>query len=190
MTVKRTGASSVKLKKPSHIIGTVWNEGDVDAPSGDVFIFEEVERGSTSITQDDPEEQTIDNEVSDNPIDTIVTQGSYKVSTMLTDLQKDLLMSMCGFFEDNKGGVCAPAGYKDRYIQLDIVYPKGEGHTALRVPKVKLASKVIIESLNEKIGSINLSGTAKDVTVTAKDGSTKVRTSFMMLPTYTLPSED
>lgn len=189
--VTATGSTAQKLKKPAYIIATLFTGAETDDsnPLGDTFVFEDIERDTTSVTQDENNSTDIERETSDTPIDNITSLGAWKVSAQLDDLQDDMLIAMMGFFKAKDGSVCAPAKYKDRFCRFDVVYEKPgeeEKYVAMRVPKLKLSSRVVLENLNTKLGNVTISGTAQNIKVKDADGKS-VDTPFVKVPDYTLP---
>jgi len=189
--VTYTGASAMKLKKPKYIVGTLFTGAETDdTPAGDSYVFEDIERDTTSISQDENDTSDIERETSDTPIDSIVTLGAWQVSAELDDLNDDLLIALMGFFKDSDGNVCAPSSYSDRYIRFEVVYQDPTDSTklvAMRVPKLKLNARVVLESLNSDLGNITIAGTAQNIKVTDADGN-KQDTPFQKVPNYTLPT--
>lgn len=193
-TVTYTSQNSpVKLKKPQYIVATEWLDTDTDSASGDSYILEEIERDTTSLSQDDNDTSDIECETSDTPIDTIVTLGKWQVSAECDNLNDDLLVALCGFTKDSTGGnVYAPGAYTDKYIQFDIVYKTGEDSSgndvlvAMRVPKLKLNAKIVLESLNSDLGNITIAGTAQNIRATV-NGKT-INSPFVKVASYTLPT--
>lgn len=193
--VTYTGATAQKLKKPSYIVATLFLQKDTDNPTGDTYIFEDIERDTTSLSQDDNDTTTIDRETSDTPIDEVVTLGKWNVSAELDDIQDDLLVDLMGFFKDTSGNVCAPATYTDKYIQFDVAYKNGTDDSgndkfiAMRVPKLKLNAKLVLESLNSDLGNITIAGTAQNIKVPVEGGKTK-DTPFIKVNNWTLPVDE
>lgn len=191
--VIHTGQTAMKLKKPSFIVATIFLQGDTDTPTGDTYIFEDIERDTTSVSQDDNDTTTIDRETSDTPIDEVVTLGKWNVSVDLDDLQDDLLIELMGFFQDKEGNVCAPATYTDKYIRFDVAYKNGtdtsgnDKYVAMRVPKLKLNAKLVLESLNSDLGNITIAGTAQNIKVEYANGKFK-DTPFIKVNNWTLPT--
>lgn len=183
MAVKTTGATALKFKQPSHIIATVFTGEETEGmkASGDTFILETVVRDTTSVTQDDPETTDIECETSDSPIDSVTKLGKYQFSTEVADTQKDLVTALMGWTEKNKK-VLAPAGYVEKFVEVAVVFANGDTNVAFVIPRLKLNSKLMLESMNSNIARVNLAGTAYDWKV---DGDT---TPFYMDTEYEIPS--
>lgn len=188
--VTYTGSSAVKLKKPKYIVGTLFTGAETDdTPLGDSYVFEDIERDTTSVSQDENDSSDIERETSDTPIDSIVTLGAWQVSAELDDLNTDLLVALMGFFKDSNGNVCAPSSYSDRYIKFEVVYEDPADSTkliAMCVPKLKLNARVVLESMNSDLGNLTIAGTAQNIKVTDSEGNSK-DTPFMVVSNYTLP---
>lgn len=185
-------STPLKLKKPSYIVATEWADTDTDSASGDSYILEEIERDTTSLSQDDNDTSNIECETSDTPIDTVVTLGKWQVSAECDNLNADLLVALCGFTKDTNGDAYAPGSYTDKFIQFDVVYKTGEDAqgadklVAMRVPKLKLNAKVVFESLNSDLGNITIAGTAQNIKKTV-NGKT-INSPFVMVASYSLPT--
>lgn len=191
MAVKNTGASAVKLIKPSYIVVTLFNGTETDnAPKGDSYILEDVVEDTTSIAQDDNETTDIDCETSDSPIVSIVKLGKYQVSAEVGDTQADLLKGLCGFTADSTGKkIYAPSKYSKIYAKFDIVFEDEKGDlTAYVVPKLQLNSKTTIESLNSNLGRIALAGTAQNIDV--EIGGKNLKVPFYVDQSYSLPATE
>lgn len=183
MAVKNTGATALKFKQPSHIIATLFTgeEDEGVAASGDSFILETVVRDTTSVTQDDPETTDIECETSDSPIDTVTKLGKYQFTTEVADTQEELVTALMGW---KKSGtkVVAPAGYVEKFVEVAVVFANGEKNVAFIIPRLKLNSKLMLESMNSNIARVNLAGTAFDWKVGTDT------TPFYMETDYTVPT--
>lgn len=184
-TVHSTGATAVKLSKPTHIIvrpyTTAGTAGD------DYYDLDDVVRDTTKISQDDNSTTDIDRETSDTPIMSIVTTGKYQFEAELADTQADVLVALCGFTKgtsDNK--VYAPSGYQNLYAEVAVVFQDGTKNRALIIPKLQLNSKTTIESLNTNLAKVTLAGTAQLADMTVNGSSAKVP--FYIDSNYTLPT--
>lgn len=185
--VIKTTANSVKFTKPSYIVATVFQDGDTDTPSGDVYILEDIKRDTTSITQDENSETKIERETSDTPIYSVVTLGNYQFSAECADTQADLLKGLCGF-KVVDGKAYAPSTYVDLYAKIDVVKETAGGSLiAYVLPKVQLNSRVVIESLNSDLGKINLAGTGQNIHVADGDGN-EFQSPFYTDDAYVLPT--
>lgn len=187
MALVKTSGTHVTIYKPSHIYAQIWDEDD--SVSNDIYDFEEVLRDTTSLSMDDNETSDIENEVSDDPILTLVTLGSFQFAATVEDIQSQLVISLCGFENmgtDAKPIVAAPAQYVERFATIVIVIPQDDKNIAFICPKVQLNSKMLIESLNTSLTGISLAGTAKSQYVTF--GSTEKKTPLFIDYDYTLPT--
>lgn len=198
--VTYTGSIAQKLKKPKFIVGTLFTGKETDdaEPLGDSYIFEEIERDTTSISQDDNDSNDIECETSDNPIDSTVSLGKWQVSAELDSVSDQLLIDIMDFYEDVNGNICAPPNYQDKFIRFEVVYKIGVDESgkdqliAMRVPKMKLNSRLVLESLNSNLGKITIAGTAQNIRVNKGTESAPVyeNTPFMKVPNYALPTGD
>ena len=188
-TVTKTGTGAILVSKPKYIVATI-GAGTENEKS---FIFEHVLKDSTKFSQDDNTTNTIDNEVSDDPIKTNVTLGSYQFEATIEDIQEDLLIDLCGFTRAEKSGVVyAPASYVEKNAKIAVVLDKGDGSgdlVAYVAPKVQLNSKLILESLSTSMAGFSLAGTAKNASVTVGSASQtdNINTPLYIDYAYTLP---
>lgn len=187
MTVTKTGAKARIISKPKAIVATVLTNNGGALTKGDTYIFEHILKDSTKFSQDDPDKQTIENEVSDTPIKEVVTVGAYNFETTVEDIQPDIVCAMCGF-EANEGKtkIYAPAGYKEVYAEIAVVLDGGDGKLVAQIaPKVQLNSKLILESLSSSVAGFTLAGSAQNTSV--QDGSKTYDTPFFIDYNYTMP---
>ena len=187
-TVTNTGSTAVLVSKPKYIVATIGEGGNEKN-----YIFEHVLKDSTKFSQNDNTTTTIDNEVSDTPIKTNVTLGSYQFEATIEDIQESLLIDMCGFAKaTNSGVVYAPASYVEKNAKIAVVLDKGTGDgklVAYVAPKVQLNSKLILESLSSSMAGFSLAGTAQTAAVTVGSGTTdNISTPLYIDYDYTLPT--
>lgn len=93
-TVKRTSPTSLQVIKPDCLVATLYTGATTetaDNPAGDTFIFDEVVRDTTTISQDDNDSTTIENEFSDDPILDIVSLGKFQFAAEVADIQTEIL---------------------------------------------------------------------------------------------------
>ena len=185
-TVTNTGKTAYLVSKPKYVVATIGDKN---------YIFDHVLKDSTKFSQDDNTTNTIDNEVSDTPIKTNVTLGSYQFEATIEDIQGDLLVDLCGFTKaTNTGVVYAPSSYVEKTAQIAVVLDSGKGDgkmVAYVAPSVQLNSKLILESLSTSMAGFTLAGTAKtgEVTVTKEVSKTdKISTPLYIDYDYTLPT--
>ena len=185
MAKTNTSAKAKLISKPKYIIATVGDK---------TYVFDHILKDSTKFSQDDPTTNQIDNEVSDTPIKTNVTLGSYQFETTVEDIQEDLLIDLCGFTKaTNTGVVYAPASYKEKNAKIAVVLDSGNNDgklVAFVAPSVQLNTKLILESLSTSMAGFTLAGTAKTATVTVgSDSKTdSISTPLYIDYDYTLPA--
>lgn len=197
VTTTRTSNGSIQLIKPDCLVATLYTGNaaeTADNPAGNIFIFDEVVRDSTTISQDDNDTTTIENEFSDDPILEIVSLGKFQLEAEVADVQKDLLVNFGNYVYDSTAKkVYSPAAYVKSYAKIDLVFKNGtdaEGndtYVALTVPKLQLNSQLLCESLNSNLVRLKLAGTAKSVALTV-NGKTR-KTSAYYNESYTMPTE-
>ena len=185
VTVTNTGKTAYLVSKPKYVVATIGDKN---------YIFDHVLKDSTKFSQDDNTTNTIENEVSDTPIKTNVTLGSYQFEATIEDIQADLLVDLCGFTKaTNTGVVYAPASYVEKTAQIAVVLDSGKDSklVAYVAPSVQLNSKLILESLSTSMAGFTLAGTAKtgEVTVTKDVSKTdKISTPLYIDYDYKLPT--
>lgn len=186
MAVTKTGAKAVKLYNPKYLYITPFADG---VKGETVYMVENVVRDTTTITQNDNEENPVDNEFVSEPIVNNVVAGSYTFNTEVGDLQGDLVKALAGFDVDAVSSkIYAPSGYKEVFAEITLVFDAGNGkYYAAIMPKVQLNSTVLIESLNTSVGRLTIAGTGYNLEMT--DGDNKYTTPFMIDPDFTLPEE-
>lgn len=195
-TTKRTSNSSWQLIKPDCLVATLYtSETDtVDNPSGDTFIFDEVVRDTTTISQDDNDTTTIENEFSDDPILEIVSLGKFQLEAEVADVQQEILVNFANYeYDSTAGKIYAPAAYEKTYAKIDLVFKNGtddsgnDKYMSLCIPKLQLNSQLMFESLNSNLARLKLAGTAKSCALTI-NGATKKSAAYIN-ENFTMPSE-
>jgi len=195
--VKRTSKTSFQVIKPYCLVAQIYTGGEgetADNPKGDTFIFDEVVRDTTTISQDDNTSTTIENEFSDDPIIDIVSLGKFQFASEVADIQKDILVNFANYTYDSTAKkLYAPAAYQKTYVKIDLVFQNGttpEGQDkfmSICVPKLQLNSKLMVESMNSNIARLNLAGTATSVALTAN--SKTIKTAAYVNENFTMPVE-
>ena len=137
----------------------------------------EVIRDTTTISQDDPTENKIENEFSSAPILNNVQLGSYTFSAEVADMQQDLLVDLCGYIKggaDSADRTFAPSTYAPVYAEIALVFKTGTNkYVAAVMPKVQLNSKATFDSLSTSMGRITLAGTGLNIALADKDDNGK-----------------
>lgn len=175
--------NKVKVYNPYALYVTPWaNENTTGTKT---YKLDEVIRDSTTISQEDPTENKIENEFSSAPIINTVTLGSYTFSAEVAEMAPELLQILCGYSLDSeKDKAYAPSTYAPLYAEIALVFQATGGtYIAAILPKVQLNSKATLDSLSTSMGRITLAGTGLNATV---DGKT---TPFLLDTNYVLPSE-
>lgn len=159
-----SGAKEINVTKWTYSSNT-WSL----SPSSSGIPLESIVADSLTITQDDPEESTIECETSDAPIKSVVKQGKYTISMTCADIQKDILTNLLGYTAIASSGgtgsdyIIAPNGVTTQYVAIEIVF---DTHT-LVCPKVQLASKIDASSLKTETVKCTISGTMEEYEVAA-----------------------
>lgn len=185
MAIQTISTSAVKIFNPDALYVTPF-EGEVRG--GTTYKLSEVIRDTTSISQDDPEEQTIDNEFGSAPILKNVTLGSYQFSAEVADMQSVLLEKLCGYKKGSGTGTqdraYAPSSYTPIYAEIVLAFKLGDNkYVAAVLPKVQLNSKATFDSLSSNMGRITLAGTGLNLAV--QDGDATIETPFYVDSNWT-----
>lgn len=187
MALTDISASKVKIYNPFGLYVTPFKS---ETAKGDVTYFlDEVIRDTTTITQDDPTENRIENEFGSAPILNNIQLGSYTFSAEVADMQADLLKTLCGYIKGtaNTEHVYAPSTYTPVYAEIALVFKVSDSkYVAAIMPKVQLNSKATFDSLSTSMGRITLAGTGLNLGVT--DGAKTVQTPFYIDSDYDLPT--
>ena len=183
--------SALKIFNPDALYVTPYITSGGNLVKGTTtYKLTEVLRDTTTISQDDPEEQRIDNEFSSAPISSNFTLGSYQFSAEVADMQATLLESLCGYKKGttNQDRVFAPNKYAPVYAEIALVFRVSDTqYVAAVLPKVQLNSKATFDSLSSSMGRITLAGTAQMATV--KDGQTNIETPFYVDTNFSLTDD-
>lgn len=174
--------NKVKVYNPYALYVTPWTSETSKGSS--VYKLDEVIRDTTTITQEDPEENKIENEFGSAPIINTVTLGSYTFSAEVADMSPELLKILCGYSTDtNNEKAYAPSTYAPVYAEISLVFAATGGtYIAATLPKVQLNSKATLDSLSTSMGRITLAGTGLNATVDGK------QTPFVLDTAFELPA--
>lgn len=166
MALKDISDSRVKIYNPFGLYVTPFkNENEKGT---ETYFLDEVIRDTTTISQEDPTENKIENEFGSAPILNNVQLGAYTFSAEVADMQPELLNALCGYIDDGKKSY-APAAYTPVYAEIALVFKAGETkYVAAILPKVQLNSKATFDSLSTSMGRITLAGTGLNLTVDGK----------------------
>lgn len=196
-TVKKTSPTSLQVIKPDCLVATLYTGATTetaDNPAGDTFIFDEVVRDTTTISQDDNDSTTIENEFSDDPILDIVSLGKFQFAAEVADIQTEILKNFANYTYDSTAKkLFAPAAYQKTYVKIDLVFKNGtdtdgsDKYMSICIPKLQLNSRLMVESMNSNIARLNLAGTATSVALTA-NGKT-IKTAAYVNEDFTIPTE-
>lgn len=185
MAVTKTNSTSVKVYNPYAMYITPFADG---VKGSKTYQMEDIIRDSTTVTQDDAEENRIENEYGSAPIANNVKVGSFTFTTQIADMQEDLLKDIVGFTVDATSGVAyAPATYKEVFAEVALVFQAGTKYYAAILPKVQLNPKTVFESFSSNVGNITINGVGYMMEMTDKGSSKKYTTPFMFDPDYQLP---
>lgn len=177
-----TITNKVKVYNPYALYVTPWSSETTKGSA--TYKLDEVIRDTTTITQEDPTENKIENEFSSAPIINTVTLGSYTFSAEVADMSPELLQILCGYSVDtNKEKAYAPSAYAPVYAEISLVFAAAGGkYIAATLPKVQLNSKATLDSLSTSMGRITLAGTGLNATVDGK------QTPFVLDTEFELPA--
>lgn len=159
MAITPVKNNSKKIYNPFALFITPYKN---NAIGDETYKLEEVVRDTTSISQDDPEENSIENEFSAEPLINNVDAGKYNFATNVGDMQGELLSKLAGFTYDTSNKFAyAPKSYTEVFAKVELVFKDGAtNYVAAVLPKVQLNSKALLESINTSIGQIAITGIA------------------------------
>lgn len=187
MALKDISASKVKIFNPYGLYVTPFTSETAKGES--TYFLNEVIRDTTTITQEDPTENVVENEFGSAPILTNVRLGSYTFSSEVADMQQELLNKLCGYSVGTTATdlTFAPATYTPIYAEIALVFKTSENtYWAAIMPKVQLNAKATFDSLSSSMGRITLAGTGMNIGVS--DGEKTVETPFYIDTAYDLPA--
>ena len=173
--------NKVKVFNPYALFVTPW--ASETSKGSTTYKLDEVIRDTTTITQEDPTENRIENEFGSAPILNNVQLGSYTFSAEVADMSPELLKFLCGYTTDAANEKAyAPSVYVPIYAEIALVFQVGDGkYVAATLPKVQLNSKATLDSLSSSMGRITLAGTGLNATVDGK------QTPFVFDSAFELP---
>lgn len=183
MAVTNINSTSLKVYNPDALYVTPF-EGDVKGATS--YKLTEVIRDTTTISQEDPTENKIENEFGSAPILNNVQLGSYAFSAEVADMQSILLEKLCGYKKGSSATdrTFAPATYTPVYAEIALVFKTGDNkYVAAVMPKVQLNSKATFDSLSSSMGRITLAGTGLNIAIS--DGSDTIETPFYIDSNWT-----
>lgn len=189
MAVTKTSGTSVKVYNPKFLYITPFSG---NAKGETTYSVEDIIQDSTTISQDDAEENAVNNELKAEPIINNIKAGNFTFSTSVGDMQPDLLKALVGYTIGTTDTKCAyaPAGYTEVFAEIAMVFETGGKYIACIMPKVQLNSKVTLESMSSSVGTIAISGIGYTLEVKESDSTTKHITPFYVDTDYTLPDEE
>lgn len=187
-----TSLKHLQVFNPDALYVTPFVEGSTAGvyEKGSVtYKLSEVIRDTTTISQDDPTENKIENEFSSAAILTNTQLGSFTFSAEVADMQQDLLVALCGYVKGSDATrTFAPATYTPVYVEIALAFKLGDGkYAAAILPKVQLNSKATFDSLSSSMGRITLAGTGLNLSVT--DGSGTIETPFYIDSNFSVSTD-
>ena len=187
MALKDVSSTKVKIYNPFGLYVTPFTNETTKGTT--TYFLDEVIRDTTTITQEDPTENRIENEFGSAPILNNVQLGSYTFSAEVADMQQELLQKLCGYVSGTTATdlTFAPSTYTPVYAEIALVFKTGDNsYMAAVLPKVQLNSKATFDSLSSSMGRITLAGTGLNIGV--NDGTKTVQTPFYIDSAYELPA--
>ena len=146
MAVKDINSTKVKIYNPFGLYVTPFTNETTKGST--TYFLDEVIRDTTTITQDDPTENKIENEFGSAPILNNVQLGSYQFSAEVADMQQELLNKLCGYVAGSTKTdlTFAPSSYTPVYAEIALVFKTGDNsYMAAILPKVQLNSKATFD---------------------------------------------
>lgn len=174
---------ALKVYNPDAMYVTPFVDGERGSKT---YKLSEVIRDTTTISQDDPTENAIENEFGSAPILNNVQLGSFTFSSEVADMQQDLLTSLCGYVKgsSNTDRTYAPSTYTPVYAEIVLAFKVSDSkYVAAVMPKVQLNSKATFDSLSSSMGRITLAGTGLNIAL--QDGVDTITTPFYIDSNWT-----
>lgn len=168
-----SGATKIIIT-PYVFSNNAWSIGSTS------YYLDNILADSVAISQDDPEENTIDCETRDEPIKKTVVNGNFNIEMTSADIQKDIMVNCFGYtYDQTNGYIYAPANYKEIYAAIEVTFG-GENteNASLVCPKVQLSSKIDASSLKTETVKGTISGTCMSVTI--GEGNAAYTTPFII----------
>lgn len=181
-TVTNIASKHLQVFNPDALYVTPF---DGDSRGTTTYKLTEVIRDTTTISQDDPTENKVENEFGSAPILNNVQLGSYTFSAEVADMQQDLLVALCGYIKgETADRTFAPSTYTPVYAEIALAFKTGDNkYVAAVLPKVQLNSKATFDSLSTSMGRITLAGTGLNIAV--QDGPGTKETPFYIDSNWT-----
>lgn len=181
-TVTNIASKHLQVFNPDALYVTPF---DGDSRGTTTYKLTEVIRDTTTISQDDPTENKVENEFGSAPILNNVQLGSYTFSAEVADMQQDLLVALCGYIKgETADRTFAPSTYTPIYAEIALAFKTGDNkYVAAVLPKVQLNSKATFDSLSTSMGRITLAGTGLNIAV--QDGTGTKETPFYIDSNWT-----
>lgn len=183
-TVTSIFDSAVKIFNPEALYVTPFEldtDGKTYKRGSTTYKLTEVIRDTTTISQDDPEEQVIENEFGSAPINKNTILGSYQFSAEVADMQPTLLESLCGYVKGKSktDRIYAPASYTPIYAEIVLTFKLNNSQVVGAVlPKVQLNSKATFDSLSSNMGRLTLAGTGLNLEISDGTDNPTITTPF------------
>lgn len=156
MAITRLSSGQVILTNASHLYMTPYV--GADTVGGTTYDVVSIVGDTISIEQDDPDTNEIAWEFGDTPLMQSITLGNVNFAATCIDMQSTILEKLFGWTK-NANGVFAPTAYTDLYCAILITFHDANLPMVI-MPKVKISSKAVIQSLKTGTAEAQLSGTA------------------------------
>ena len=156
MAITRLSSGQVILTNASHLYMTPYV--GADTVGGTTYDVVSIVGDTISIEQDDPDTNEIAWEFGDTPLMQSITLGNVNFAATCIDMQSTILEKLFGWTK-NANGVFAPVAYADLYCAILITFHDSNLPYVI-LPKVKISSKAVIQSLKTGTAEAQLSGTA------------------------------
>ena len=175
MAITKINTNQVRFNDPTGIIFIPWENGAIGSDGYDVH---DIVGDTFSLTQDDPDRTEIPWEFGDDPLDENVTLGNKNLTMQCLDFQNDIMTNIFGWSKDTNGDfVWSPAQYNDLYCTIILQF---DGK-AVVMPKVKMDSKAVFESLHTDIARGELGGVLYAAGVTMGSAATPTETALFFV---------
>ena len=153
--------------KKIHITPWTASDNGLDLASANGLDLDNVIADTVTITQDDPETNSIDCETRDEPIIEATTLGKYTFTMDSADINFDILTKALGFTKVGNDIAYAPSSYVKKYVMLEVVMQGAK----FVIPRAQLSSKIDASSLKTNVAKGTISGTAYNAKIKAGSGT-------------------
>ncbi len=172
MAVTRLDTGKVIFSNASFLKITPYT--DEDTIGADTYDIVSIVGDTISIEPDDNEVNAIESEFTSAPLYENIILGNVNFTCNCIDFQSDIMKNIMGWTVDPQVGVSfAPTSYKDLWAMVEIGFQNPATPNVV-IPKLKLSSRAIINTLKTGVSQGEISGTAYAAKMKVTVGSNSV----------------